>query len=362
MSDITPTAGDNKIHANAVFEGGGVRGIGHVGAVAVAEQLGYQWDYIAGTSAGAIAAALLAAGYSAAEMYDIMSKVDFRRFAEDSGLDRLLVTKVFKVLTRAGIHSGSYIEEFMREKLEAKGVKEFGDLRIKGEENNPNPFRRYRLTLIASDISTASMLRLPQDAHLYGLDPDALNIARVVRMSASIPFFFVPINLMHADGTISSIVDGGLLSNFPLFLFDEEGQAPDRPTLGFRLVDPEPPHLLTHSGPLTATNRPIEVIRALINTMLNAHDKLYMDDHTYVRTISIPVDGIKATQFDLSKEQAEKLYQNGRDAAKKFFSTWDFEAYKVTYHNNWQPPSRQKRLHAEMKTIQQISQQLTTTN
>src|SRR5436309_1810060 len=119
MSDITPTAGDNKIHANAVFEGGGVRGIGHVGAITVAEQLGYHWDYIAGTSAGAIVAALLAAGYSGTEMYDIMSEVNFQRFAEDAGLDRLLIAKVFKVLTRAGIHNGSYIEEFMREKLAA---------------------------------------------------------------------------------------------------------------------------------------------------------------------------------------------------------------------------------------------------
>ena len=58
----------NNLKADAVFEGGGVKGIGLVGAVAVAEERGYQWVNVAGTSAGAIVAALLAAGYSAAEI------------------------------------------------------------------------------------------------------------------------------------------------------------------------------------------------------------------------------------------------------------------------------------------------------
>jgi predicted acylesterase/phospholipase RssA len=50
------------------FEGGGVKGIGLVGAVAVAEERGYQWVNVGGTSAGAIVAFLLAAGYSASEI------------------------------------------------------------------------------------------------------------------------------------------------------------------------------------------------------------------------------------------------------------------------------------------------------
>ncbi len=45
-----------KLMADAVFEGGGVKGIGLVGAVAGAEEKGYQWMNVAGTSAGAIVA------------------------------------------------------------------------------------------------------------------------------------------------------------------------------------------------------------------------------------------------------------------------------------------------------------------
>ncbi|HVB75413.1 MAG TPA: hypothetical protein VNE38_17840 [Ktedonobacteraceae bacterium] len=40
-----------------------------------------------------------------------------------------------------------------------------------------------------------------------------------------------------------------------------------------------------------------------------------MDDHTYVRTIAIPVDGISGTNFNLNANEADKLYQNGRNAA-----------------------------------------------
>ena len=53
------------LQADLVLEGGGVRGIGHVGALSVMEEQGYSWQHIAGTSAGAYVAALLAAGHSA---------------------------------------------------------------------------------------------------------------------------------------------------------------------------------------------------------------------------------------------------------------------------------------------------------
>ena len=67
------------------------------------------------------------------------------------------------------------------------------------------------------------MLVLPRDAREYlGIDPDELEIARAVRMSMSIPMFFDPV--VHRNPTDTSdehvIVDGGLLSNFPIWLFD----------------------------------------------------------------------------------------------------------------------------------------------
>ena len=67
---------------DAVFEGGGIRGVGYVGAIAEFERQGYKFRNVAGSSAGAIIASLVAAGYTAEEMREEMAKVDFGQFKE----------------------------------------------------------------------------------------------------------------------------------------------------------------------------------------------------------------------------------------------------------------------------------------
>ncbi len=67
---------------DGVFEGGGVKGIGLVGAVSVIEAAGYEFVNLAGTSAGAIVATLLAAGYSAAELKQTINGIDFNTFED----------------------------------------------------------------------------------------------------------------------------------------------------------------------------------------------------------------------------------------------------------------------------------------
>jgi NTE family protein len=345
MSGLDTPGSAVQLQADVVLEGGGVRGIGHVGALSVMEEKGYRWVNIGGTSAGAFVAAMLAAGYKASEMYSIMKEVQFSRFAQDSGLDGLMPVEVLHMLQRGGLHTGNFIETFIRQKLSAKGIVKFGDLVLNTQEPKHSNFR-YRLTVIASDISTGTMLRLPQDMELFGLDPDELDIAQAVRMSASIPFFFMPIQQKHKDGNASLIVDGGLLSNFPVYLFDIPG-VPRRPTFGLRLVDTPP--TAEYPWPPNPTGNVLQIGQALLNTLLRAHDRLYMDDHTYVRTIAVPVNGICGTKFDLSSQETETLYQNGRKAATQFFSTWDFEAYKATYRSGQPPRSRRERLHEQMK-------------
>lgn len=68
---------------DAVFEGGGVKGIALIGAAAVIEASGYQFYNLAGTSAGAIVAALLGAGYTAAE-FVVVDHGDRRRVYVDA--------------------------------------------------------------------------------------------------------------------------------------------------------------------------------------------------------------------------------------------------------------------------------------
>jgi NTE family protein len=315
--------------ADVVLEGGGMRGIAHVGALCATEARGYRWQHCAGSSAGALVAALLAAGYTAVELRAILAGVDFARFARDQGLRGCWSMQLARLLCKGGLHTGDYLETFLRAQLRAKGKSTFGDLVCAGQEHEPQTsLFRYRLIVIASDITNGRMLRLPQDLAFYGQNPDELDIALAVRMSASIPFFYKPILGHDSAGRLYRIVDGGLLSNFPISIFDVAGE-PAYPTLGLRLVD-----TLPVPAPLVpAQENLIQFGQALLNTMLTAHDRLYLDDHAYIRTIAIPVSGISGTQFDLSRAQIDLLYRNGEAAAERFFATWDFSAYKAAYRS-----------------------------
>jgi NTE family protein len=71
----------------------------------------------------------------------------------------------------------------------------------------------------------------------------------------------------------------------------------------------------------------VDYIRSMAQTMMEAHDRLYMEQETFVRTIPIPTLGVHTAEFDLSDERAQALYDAGRQAAEEFLSTWDFHAY-----------------------------------
>jgi len=74
-----------ELKCDAVFEGGGVKGIGLVGAVSEIEKAGYKFENLAGTSAGAIVASLLSVGFTAKEIKEELEKLDYSDF-KDEGL------------------------------------------------------------------------------------------------------------------------------------------------------------------------------------------------------------------------------------------------------------------------------------
>jgi len=331
--------GSNNLMADSVFEGGGVKGIGLVGAVAVAEEKGYHWSNIAGTSAGAIVAALLAAGYTAAEMKQIMAELDYNNFKDATLLDKIpLAGPLASLIFEKGIYEGKFIETWIRDLLRKKNVETFNDLIL--PEYMDNEQYRFRLRVIASDISRGRLMVLPQDIADFGILPESLNVAAAVRMSMSIPFFYEPVKLRNMKtNRVSYIVDGGLLSNFPVWLFDNDGEAPEWPTFGFKLVEPEQKREIANN-----VRGPISLFTALFSTMMGAHDARYIKDEQFVRTIPIPTLGVGTTEFDISGERSEELYQSGRQAAEKFFDTWDFTRYVAKYRGEKPKDSRRLRL------------------
>lgn len=323
---------------NAVFEGGGIKGIGLVGAVAVVEEAGYTFENVAGTSAGAIVAALIAAGYTASETKDILESLDYENF-KDARFPAIIpgIGPVFSILSKKGIFEGEFFKNWLTKLLADKGVEKFGDLVI--EEYAHDPKYRYKLQVVAADMTSGKMIVLPRDIKDYDYDPDSLDVASAARMSMSIPFFFKPVVLKNSQGKSFYIVDGGVLSNFPVWLFDEENDVPAWPTFGFKLVEPT-------EGQPNPIKGPISLLLALFSTMMEAHDARYIQDHQFARTVPIPTLGVRTTEFDLSAQKSKALYESGEKAAKKFLSKWDFKDY-LKNHGQDDPPSRSDRVFAK---------------
>ena len=105
------------------------------------------------------------------------------------------------------------------------GVSTFADLAI--TDRNLPPEQRYRLVVTVADVTLGQLIRLPWDyERVYGLDPDEQSVADAVRASTAIPFFFRPATLTSAEGRTSTLVDGGLLSNFPIDSLDRTDGSP----------------------------------------------------------------------------------------------------------------------------------------
>ena len=68
-------------------------------------------------------------------------------------------------------------------------------------------------------------------------------------------------------------------------------------------------------------------------TMMEAHDRLYVEQADFARTIPIPTLGVGTTEFDITPDRAAALYQSGRDAAADFLDHWDFDAYIRAYRS-----------------------------
>ena len=325
---------NEQMKVDAVFEGGGVKGIGLVGAVATTEEKGYRFENVAGTSAGAIVAALIAAGHTATEMKAILQELDYSRFKDRGGLDKIpLIGPFLSLGFEKGMYEGDFLEGWIRDLLAAKNVRSFGDLVM--EEYKDDPRYRYRLQVIAADVTRGRMVVLPCDMEEYGFRAEALDVAWAVRMSMSIPFFFEPVILKDANGQKNYVVDGGVLSNYPVWLFDDGTGDPTWPTLGYKLVEPT-------GGRPNRIRGPVSLFAALFSTMMEAHDAYYIDDNSFARTIPIPTLGVGTTEFDISRDRSEELYESGRKAAEQFFQSWDFEKYK-THYRQASPGTRRQR-------------------
>jgi NTE family protein len=290
---------------DGVFSGGGVKGIAIIGAIKAIEEKGFSFKRVAGTSAGSIIASLVAAGYSSDEIFKMMDEINLKDFLDPrKTLLPAPFGKWILLYWRLGLYKGNVLEGWIAEKLALKGLRTFADL-------PPN-----KLRVIASDLTNGRLVVLPNDLPNYGIRIGSFSIAKAIRMSCSIPYFFEPVKLRSVDGC-NVVVDGGVLSNFPMWLFDQENVKKVRPVLGIKLTSNGSNH-----PPKNKINNAIQMFEALFETMKDAHDSRYISRKHEKNIIFIPTEGVLSTEFDLSDERKQALFQVGEQSANEFFKKW----------------------------------------
>jgi NTE family protein len=284
---------------NLALEGGGVKGLAYPGALQVMQTGGPNIEKVAGTSAGSIVAALIALGYSPADMQTLMLDLDFKRFEDGSVLGG--PERFFR---KFGWFKGDYFLEWMQ-------------CRVKEQTGNPNATfadlakdrSKFKdLSVVSTDLS-----RRRRQVFSNEHSPD-LPVAQAVRASMSIPLFFeafyIDDDLFGETGARQDLfVDGGVLDNYPIDLFDKEH------TIGLFLVNkgaPKNPDYKIDSFP--------EYLRNLFEALLDVQVIAFNNNHdVQERTIQIDDLGVGTTDFSLSNEMKCKLIQQGIiDACKHF--------------------------------------------
>jgi NTE family protein len=302
-----------------VLEGGGVKGIGLVGALSVLEERGMTFARVAGASAGAIVGSLVAGGMAATQLQELMTSLDYTRFRDDTRLDHVPVLgKGLSLWLEHGIYAGDYFHGWIREQLDGLGVRAFADLH-KADPGSSLPVdEQYKLVVMASDVSRGRLLRLPWDYLVDGIDAPTKLVADAVRSSMSIPFFYRPVTLDIPKAAPSVLVDGGMLSNFPVDIFDRtDGKPPRWRTIGIKLSAQQVPNQVQH-----VVKGDLSLAMGMLGTMQSWHDQMHLNDPAVVkRTIFVDTLGVNATDFSIDKATQQKLFENGRTAAERFLAT-----------------------------------------
>jgi NTE family protein len=151
----------------------------------------------------------------------------------------------------------------------------------------------------------------------------------------SIPFFFRPAALTSTAGLRSTLVDGGILSNFPIDSLDRtDGKKPRWPTFGVTLL----PNLPEGNDDVIPALRALnllgstKLLEEVITTMVVGRDQAYLDQPwVSARTIQIDSPGLSVIDFGISKRELEAFYAKGYAAAQDFLSSWDWDAYRARF-------------------------------
>lgn len=302
-------ATDYYRYENLVFEGGGVKGVAYGGVLEVLELSAIMPHVrnVAGTSAGSITATLVSLGYTAADVIDIMMKLDFSKLE-----DGLEVGGPLRLIEHYGWFKGDAFLKLMEGYIAAKtaggnGRATFRDFR---EQN----FRSLR-------VFTTNLSEQRLDEFSFERTPD-VPVADAVRMSMSIPFFFEAVR--RGDGDV--YCDGGVLDNYPIETYDTSETVADAHTgRTLHVRTPNPATLGFHLGTLDQTALKIDhftrFAAAVFEAVLNIQNILLKaTPGDEMRTVFIDTLGVGTTDFHITDAQKWALIEQGRVATADYLN------------------------------------------
>jgi NTE family protein len=322
----------NHNFRNLVFEGGGVKGIAYGGALAILDQMGILSNItrVAGTSAGAINAVLVALGYTSQEVSKIIAETNFKDFEDRKSF----LATLYGFTKNFGWFKGDAFQEWMGKLIKDKtGNKNltFGELQ-ESVKKSPESFRL--LYIIATNLTK-------QTAHIFSHEKTPeVPIMYATRMSMSIPLYFRSVKLFD-----DVMVDGGVSYNYPVNLFDnmkylsnpknagtsiadEQGYIFNHETLGFRLDSRESIKYNREDW----KSVPIEIkgikdyALGLVNFMMEMANKAHLHTDDWNRTIFIDSLDVKTTDFSLMSDKIKRLIESGESCTKEYFEWRDANA------------------------------------
>ncbi len=335
------SSAERPVYRNLVMEGGGVRGIAYGGALLELEKRGALASIrrVGGTSAGAIQAALLAVGYTPAEIVAVLERTPVQRLNDGR---YIFVGGSARLLRQYGWYRGDQFTNYLRELIAARTTTP--DLTLAAlhtlAETHPDTYRDLYTT-------GTNLTRQRSEVFSYETHP-TMRVADAVRISMSIPLYFRAV-LLDAQGRVvpgkpaagqpvQVLVDGGLLHNYPVDLFDHPryfpaGLVPPPPdargrtfnpeTLGLRLDREEQIRLDT-----TATGRQ-ELARYDITDFASYCGALYSvalenlnaaQPADWQRTVSISTLGFSPRVRRVSGTQKALLLASGQAGVQQFFA------------------------------------------
>lgn len=292
---------------DAVFSGGGVKAFSFVGVLSSLDDAGFNIERVAGTSAGAIIASLVAAHFNTDEIIKVMEELEPKELLDPPKLTEFIpFSKWLFLYFRLGINKGDKLEKWLYDLLAEKDIYTFSDI------------KEGYLKVVVSDLTLGKLVVIPDDLdRIYGIDPKYFPISKAVRMSAGFPYFFMPKKMPGKSNGKSIIVDGGLLSNFPLWLFSNGDKKEKRPILGVK-----------SSSSYEQLNQPgrihnaFDMFTALFSTMKQAHDARYISKAAESHIIFLPVEEIDTVDFNINKEKKDELFKIGKERADNFLRKW----------------------------------------